>query len=111
MAYPDQSGSPTYLFVLTRDLQSSASAGYVLRSAMAQLRRGQQVVVYLREEALTLHLPSPLLDALGRAGARLLCDADSRVPNGGKALAEIEVVEESELARLLRLPGVQAVWC
>src|SRR4051812_34985495 len=40
-----------YLFVLTRDPSTHPSAGYVLRSALGQCRRGRQVVVYLQHSA------------------------------------------------------------
>ena len=102
-----------YLFVLTRDPSIHPSAGYVVRTALGQCRRGHRVAIYLQRSAVegACGDGAGLLESLCQAGVRLLCDAETFTLLGARPNIALETAGEPELAGMLRSPGIHAVWC
>src|SRR5579871_4529752 len=103
----------TYLFVVTRDLRNHPSARYTLRIALGRIRRGDEVTVFITDDA----VPGALMDStpvaeLLEAGIRVLIDAqgqrlsDQEIANLGG-----NVATEDDLASLLLTPRIHAEWC
>lgn len=96
-----------YLFVLTRSLEHSSSARYLLRQAASLLTQNCEVTLVLMGDA--AGAPAP---ALSLTAARVcLCGPRSpRRPRNSED-STVEHFDSAELAALMLEPGIQTCWC
>jgi hypothetical protein len=104
-----------YLFVITRDVVANASAAFTLRSALAHRRRGNRVIVFLVDDAVT-HQDAADSDqtVAGLVEAGIEVHAEPRILaclRRSSARAAITPGDDADLGALLLEPGVATVWC
>jgi len=97
------------------DVADVVSAAHLLKVALWDRRRGAEVEVFLTDDAVGPAGPGDSmahLDRLCAAGVRLLACASVIQCLGEHACRlGIAVGTDDDLAALLRVPGIRAVWC